>query len=92
MRRKIHGWIGMLLMAIFLLSGCGGGSFDFRTEDLTPYVSFGDRDYRDVTISVERIEELTDAEVRAEFDSYFSESEYYLPIAEDTKAIEEGEA
>ena len=92
MRRKIHGWIGMLLMAIFLLSGCGGGgSFDFRTEDLTPYVSFGDRDYRDVTISVERIEELTDAEVRAEFDSYFSESEYYLPIAEDTKAIEEGD-
>ena len=61
----------LVLLALTLsLVGCG---FNFRTSDLSPYVNFGDADWRDLSLTVTEVPEITDDDVKKEFNSYFSE-------------------
>lgn len=77
-----------LLALTLSLVGCG---FSFRTSDLTPYVSFGDADWRDINLSVTEVPEITDDDVKKEFNSYFEEGKYYLPVADETRTVANGD-
>lgn len=78
----------VLLALTLSLASCG---FSFRTSDLTPYVNFGDADWRDINISVTEIPEITDDDVKKEFNSYFEEGKYYLPVADTTRTVADGD-
>ncbi len=87
--------LSALLLVVLALSciACGEGEFDYQTSDLGKYLSFGDKDYHDVTFSVEKEADVTDTLVLSTFNSYFSQSgeEYYQPIADATRAIKDGD-
>lgn len=84
--------VTLVLLACLFLASCGGiAPFDFKKDDLSPYVSFGDADYRDISISVERPAEVTDAKVKEEFESYFSNASFFYPVEDDTRAIANGD-
>lgn len=92
--RPLRAIIACLLLAASLLClvACpGDGGFDYKTADMTQYVSFGDKDYRDATFSVKNA--ISDADVKSDFDAFFSSSSqpYYLPIADATRAIAKGD-
>ena len=71
-----------------LFAACGDGEFDYRTEDMSQYVSFEGVDYRDVKLTIK--ETITDADVKADFNSFFttSNTKYYRPIDDKTRPIE----
>lgn len=79
----------MLLALALSFVGCGG--FSFRYSDLAPYVSFGDADWRDLNLSVTEVPEVTDEDVSKEFNSYFAEGKYYLPVAEEGRTVANGD-
>ncbi len=82
----------LLLFSVLLCVACGGEDvFDYKTEDMTKYVSFGDKDYRDVAFSIK--DTITDADVKKDFDVYFSSSSqpYYQPIADTTRPVANGD-
>ena len=83
----------MVLCLLFVsvactLTACGDNGFDYRTADMSEYVSFDGVDYRDVKLSIK--ETITDADVKADFNSFFTSSstKYYRPIEDKTRAIE----
>lgn len=83
----------LLLLATLLCVACAGGddTFDYKSEDMTKYVSFGDKDYRDVAFSIK--DTITDEDVKSDFNVYFSsESQpYYQPITDTTRPVANGD-
>lgn len=74
-----------------LFAACGDDRFDYRTEDMSQYVSFEGVDYHDVKLTIK--ETVTDADVKADFNSFFTSSstKYYRPIDDKTRPIENGD-
>ncbi len=73
--------------------GAGNTVVDYRTADLSPYVSFDGQNYREMQISVEKAAPVTDEDIANEFNSYFSkeDSPYYLPVADTGRAVKNGD-
>ena len=81
----------LCLVALLALSCAACGGFSFRNSDLTPYVSFGDADWRDIRITVKEVAPVTDNDVTKEFNSYFSDSKAYCAIEDATRPIANGD-
>ncbi|MBQ8859052.1 MAG: hypothetical protein IJ012_04600 [Clostridia bacterium] len=79
----------LLASVACLFTACGDGEFDYRTADMSEYVSFDGVDYRDVKLTIK--ETITDADVKADFNSFFTSSstKYYRPIEDKTRPIED---
>lgn len=66
------------------------GSFDYMSSDLSPFITLGEHVFPSLSISVQGIPEITDADVEKEFHSYFSQGSYYAPKAGDD-TVDEGD-
>ncbi|MBQ7660823.1 MAG: trigger factor [Clostridia bacterium] len=54
-------------LAALALVSCGAATFQYMKEDLTPYVTVGE--YKNLTVTVPAVAEITDAEVEAQIES-----------------------
>lgn len=65
--------------------------FDYATEDLSPFVDMGGKDWRDITLSVEKVDEVTDADVTSTLNSYIKNTAYYPAIQDKTATVKKGD-
>lgn len=80
-----------LLAATVLLAFAGcSGRFDYRTEDMTKYVSF-ETDPLDVKFSVKK--SISDEDVYDNFNAFFKDAEnpFYKPVADTSRAVANGD-
>ncbi len=92
----------LLLLAVMLsLGACGGGldlssdtvtvppRFDFRTEDLSPFIDMTGKAWRDSTLTVEDVAPVTEADAKAELNAQLKS--YYPAAADRTATVKNGD-
>ncbi|MBQ8174468.1 MAG: hypothetical protein IJ009_03605 [Clostridia bacterium] len=80
----------LLIVTVALSLAACSGKFDYRTEDMTKYVSFAS-DPLDIKFSVKN--SISDQDVYDNFNAFFEDADnpFYKPLADTTKAIANGD-
>ncbi len=65
--------------------------FDYATEDLSPFVDITGKDWRDLLLSVEKVDEVTDADVTDTLNKHLKSTTYYPAIADETATVKKGD-
>ncbi len=65
--------------------------FDYATEDLSPFVDMAGKDWRDITISVEKVDAVTDEDVTQALNSYIKSTAYYPAISDASATVKKGD-
>lgn len=67
--------------------------YDYASADMTKLLSFGDWNYKNMTVSITEVPAVSDEDVKNEFNSYFNAENnvFYQAIADQTKPVAEGD-